>query len=410
MNRLEKDLNISQDIAVKSFIKKKKAVIPFPCGLGKTIIALKAVNKLKVSTVILVKPRLVEKWTKEINKWVDKDLQKLITLVPSSTLSSKSAFKYNIIKKSKPEYLITDEFQDYKEYKRARGKRWSKMSEWKCIKYHALISATPITNSEECLYTIFKACGIVGKGKLYDTPFKFRISFFNCRQIKTERFTILTAVSVKSSMKHELYSMLKSVAVETKVLNLLEQMPKIKTIELFSDEVTLNLKGLTLAERTNRLVEVSEDRLEHFEKYIDRIFNSDKRAVLYYMHSNLGNKLKDKYNIPLVSGINTIPTRNKTIAEFNEGKTSKIIGSIPANDAGHDFLNVDCIIILESSYSYATNLQAILRGRRFNPKSSIEDNKKDLVVFYMLYNNEETYLKTLKKKECHEMIQDYLYT
>lgn len=405
MNELEREVNIAQDYAVKSFLKKKKASVPFPCGLGKTIIALKAVNELKLLTVIFVESKHMEKWKEEIEKWVAFDAKDLILLRTHSMLSSKSSFEYNKLKKLKPAFVVTDETHNFKDLKSSRASKWSKLSNWKCVKYHMLLSATPITNSEESLYTTFKACGLVGKDKRLRNKEEFEREFFNMTRIKIEKRVIYKPTSLKRYKTEEFYSLVKSVSTEARVLKVLSMFPKLVNIYRFKGNLGEDLTTMKLGERVKFLAESSAPRLDEHKETIDKMIKG-RRAVIYYAHKALGERLKDTYKVDLLSGGETIPNRNKTIKEFNDHKTNLLIGSIPACSSGYDFFDVDVIILLESTYSYATNLQAILRGRRFSRKLK----QKPIPVVYLLYKEEETYRKAQEKKIRHIMVQDVLYT
>ncbi len=414
MTLLEKKLNEIQDLAVEDFIKNKnKALLPFPCGFGKTIVALKVINKLKIPAVIFVEPKHIEKFEAEIDKWIKPELKHLVTLFKHTELSAKSAFKYNELKKKKPQLLITDEVHNFKELQTTRGRRWSKLSKWKSVKYHMQLSATPVTNSVSGIYTVLKACNLVGADMLIKNKQDFILDFFYCIRVQIERLTILKPTNFRNSTKkQELLEIIKKISLVTKVRDIFQYFPKIVYKPIEHKTKTIEVNKLTLGERARYFKDIAPSRLTAFEGVLDKL-TKDTRCVIYYRHENLGLALAEKYNTKVIGGKTSVANRNKLIKEFNNKDKNILIGSITACSSGYDFFDVDRVIALETSWSNATNVQAYLRARRFSTKIKVKEGvatKKKLEVYILNYKNELTYMKDLTKKDFHVDLQEMLYT
>lgn len=413
MTIIENKLNKIQDIAVTDFIKNKNlALIPFPCGFGKTIVALKAINKLKLRTVIFLEVKHMEKFKKEIKKWVLPELQHLVTLFKHTDLSATSSFKYNELKKTKPEFLITDEVHNFKELGTTRGRRWDKLSKWKSIKFHMMLSATPVSNSVEGIYNVLKACNLIGKDKDIRNKEDFTLYFFRCIRIKIERATIYKPVGFRNdTKKEELLNLIKKISLITQVKDIFQYFPKLVYFPITHKTQEIDTSNKDLGEIASYFRELAPSRLESFEKLIDKL-TENKRCVIYYRHNNLGKLLEDKFNTKSLGGKTSVPNRNKLIEAFNQRKTNILVGSITACSSGYDFYNVDRVITLETSYSNATNVQAYLRARRFNTnmKADKKSREKKLEIYILNYINEQTYIKDLQKKNFHVELQEALYT
>ncbi len=407
-DNVEKLLNIAQDKAVEDFIKNKNiALNPFPCGLGKTIIALKTVKKLKVKTLIIVEPKLYPKFLAEAKKWLTKEEFKLVTWYKHSELSKKTNQLFEDIKKTEPVFVITDEVHNFKETNTSRGATWGRLCNWKSVKYHMMMSATPIVNQPEGIYTILKACKLVGKGKSIRNKTDFLLSFFYCVRVQIERCTILQPKGYRNPQKEaELFEILKSVSLVTEVKELLKLFPVIQEYLLYSEDVAIEYNDLDLGERATYLKEIAPQRFDSFNKYVEDAIKKKLRIVIYYVHRNLGELLSRRYKLTPIAGETPVPKRNKIIKAFNEGKSNILLGSMLACSSGLDFFGVDRIYCFERTFSDARNMQALYRARRFGEKSG----KMTIPAVYFTYRGEATLKKSEEKKIIQLKLNEALYS
>lgn len=198
-----------ENTAIRVALRRAYGVFAEP-GMGKTVIALRAIQIIKPERVLIIAPRLVawNTWPSEIAKWEEfcdltyTIIHKAYKFDPSAQihLVNPEGLKSDIIKKTRYDMLIVDESTLFKSAKSQRFRRAYKIAK-RCA-YRIVMTGCPIPHDYIDLWSQFK---LIDFGEtLYPKIGQYRTRYFNAVPKRVSADLTIDTYEIKSGADEEI--------------------------------------------------------------------------------------------------------------------------------------------------------------------------------------------------------------
>ena len=342
-----------QEEAINAWIKHNyRGVIALPTGSGKTIVALAAMAKLAVPTLIVVYTReqLIE-WINKIEKFTSLDKSSIgafyseeKSIKPITIATYHSAFRNVDLLFDKFSLLIVDEAHHLP------ADKFRVIAESILAPYRLGLSATPYREDgrHEELFQLIG--GIVYERSLNDLLTAGYIASFE-----------IIPVFVQLS-KEELdeYNKLKKKYIILARGRRIEELVKAASI---GDESAR--QALQLLARMRRILALSKSKIEEARRIVETELTKGSKIIVFTQYVDQAQAIGKELGIPVVTG-KTEKTRRKIIFELYKHDRFKAIVLTTIGDEGIDIPDANVGIVLSGTSSRRQFIQRL--GRLLRPK------------------------------------------
>lgn len=344
-----------QKTAVDLLLKSKRQLLAYDMGLGKTIIALAAAEKLNLPTLVICPAFMKATWEREfknfkindirINTWANIKFENPMVLIVDESHYGKT-----------PESQRTIAFMDVA--KRVRGRSG----------YVWLLSGTPAKNSAAELYCQLIAVGLEG----YETYLEFADEFAESFLAKYSQMSrpIVKHRGVKNLEKlRELYAPLMHVLKAKDVLDLPEQIKKkiISTFSVFNEDdlgaFRSDVESFMKKNFSTKKLQQAQMNIATTKSLVEELKMSFEKIIIFSDHISPARDFANHFECGLITGEVPIEKREAIIKEFKENG-SVLSCTIGAAGVGLNLQFANCIVFSDSSWSAADMLQAEKRIHR----------------------------------------------
>jgi SWI/SNF-related matrix-associated actin-dependent regulator 1 of chromatin subfamily A len=418
-----------QEAGVEFLAARNSALLADEQGLGKSVQAIAAYNKLGLSTALIVCPASVKwNWESELRAWltdyhtiqvlesskavVDPDAEIVVVnydlLTYGLTYNPDGSIKgggiYDQLVKRSWDVVIMDEAHYMKSHDAIRTKA---MLQSRRIAsrgmYKWFMTGTPILNRPIELWPILKAaapsviepyttrlefgkryCGAWWDGLMWNMDGHSHESELNERLRKTFMMRRLKA-EVLTELPERTFQIIPFHA-DKKYSQVLEQ-ERQALEDIKTGKVNLNLGGMPIALHRR---EVAEAKVMQAIAFIQEELESVNKIVVFAHHRNVITNLAHNlaaYSPVVTSGDTAGITRQANVKKFQTEKDCRIfIGQIQAAGTGITLTAASRVIFVESSWVPGEILQAVDRVHRIGQKDAV------LAQFLVLAGTVEEYM------------------
>ncbi len=332
-----------------------------PTGAGKTMIALKAIEEVNSSTLIIVPTlNLMEQWFESIKKILnDKTLigmlggghndMKMITVTTYESAYLKSSFLGNKFK-----LLIFDEAHHL------ASEKYSLIGEHFISPYRLGLTAT--IEREDGKHTIlFKLIGnIIYKKDFYELAKKNYLANFI---LKKRTIKMLPDEVIHYNNIIEEY---KKILKDSKIFYPI----RLEKLIILSSNNNKLRKALLLRNEALEIALNSKAKILELEKILKEDNLNRKKIIIFTIHTKLAYTISNRFLIPVITHITRNEERNEILEGFKKGRY-RIITTTKVLDEGVDIPDANTGIILSGTGSKREFVQRL--GRLLRPKNNRED-------------------------------------
>lgn len=387
-----------QKAGVEYILLSKNTLIGDDQGIGKTITAIAALNKLESESVLIVVPASLQlNWERELRKWLVKDLSVEILnsknvksiWYPNIIICSYNALLnmdiMQVLASRTYDVMIMDEvhFIKNKTAKRTKAVQYLAQKAGKILG----LSGTPMVNRPMELYNAIDLLCPRAIGYMSEFDFGLRYcsgyhnghgwDFTGASNLKELGINLRKRMMIRRRKK----DVLKDLPDKFIDVVYLEDDPKVlkvdKKVEM--DKAKLSspeIKLENLGELASWRKELGELKAGNAVKYIrNQLEAGHKKVVMFAHHKNtvkeLFEGLKEYGPVKIVGGT-SIPERQKSVDAFQEDpKVRVFIGSITAAGVGLTLTAASYVVFVEASWVAGENFQAMDRCHRIGQKDNV---------------------------------------
>lgn len=417
---------------------KKYFAIFADCGLGKTVCAIKLIEKYQPCKALIICPAtILENWQDEVKKW---------SSLKSIILYGSRAKRIKLLQEEAHIYIINyealrileqelalkkfsliccDESQKIKGYKTLQSKVAFRLGQK--TPYKLLLTGTPIVNSYLDIYGQYR----------FLNPFIFGFSFYRWRTRYCVlggymNYQVVSFINTEE-LKQKIYSCAISIKKED-CLTLPDKLYQTHYIELTQEQRRIydSLKKDFIAELNGRIVtapyvltrlirfsqitagfikdETQQEinfndnpKLKWLREFIEDLPKEEKVVIFFRFLKELSNlqAMFKEMKTPFVEIYGETKNRQDKIKEFNYGSTRLFLGQIETASLGINLQSAAYCVFLTNSYSYGSRFQAESRLHRIGQQRNVlyldclARNTIDTIILNCLKNKEELAQKIL---------------
>ena len=401
-----------QVTAIKWLVSHSRGIFALDQGLGKTVCALKAVERLGVKTLVLCPASVKMVWAQEIEKWTNLSFQVLNTKSKYDEKCDITIFNYDIASKIAPKIpghwdcLILDESHFVKNPKAKRTKaalQWVSFS-----KYCWALSGTPIPNRPVEIYALLKRMGII---RMDYREFGFR--YCGAWETPWETFD----VSGHSNLE-ELQQKIAPHCLRIRKESVLKDLPP-KTYQVIALDLPLSKQekklGVDHFKNAKKptdiagLPEILQDhgkrKVEPAAQHILNLLRNTQKVLVFAYHKEVISNLQmflaeEKIEVWTLTGSHNDKQRKESVHAFQEGTGRILIANLIAGKVGLTLTAADTVVFVESSWSPETIFQAVDRVHRIGQTNPV------LAQFLTIHDSIDEYQlkRSLEKLEVVSQI------
>lgn len=400
-----------QEKGIEFITQKKKVLVADTMGLGKTIQAIVAVQRLDKFPCLVIAPKaVIANWKNEVGKWgsTAKILDSKFVFSQEELITDTQFFiiNYDILPKKISELLkipyksiILDEIHYAKNYRAKRTKAVERLIEEKYDKVKKQnplviigLSGTPILNHGTEIHQI---------AKIID-PYCLGFSFFTFagRYCIPARFG---GYELNTQKIDELNDRLKMIMIRRKKEDVLKDLPDKTRVDIevcineseYRNQLRTQVKALKEKyEKDSEIILglISNERKltgllkvdNVVEFLLDRLQETNEKIVVFAHHTDVITKISERlreegYENTVYIGSMTSEQRQKALDDFRE-KNRIIIISIHAGGVGINLQFANYVVFAELDWSPSQLQQAEDRCHRIGQKNNV-------TVYYLFAKN-----------------------
>lgn len=344
-----------QEFAVDLLISQKRQLLAYDMGLGKTIIALSAAEKLNLPTLVICPAFMKATWEREfknfkiddirINTWANIKFENPTVLIVDESHYGKN-----------PESQRTIAFLEVA--KRVRGRSG----------YVWLLSGTPAKNSAAELYCQLIAVGLEG----YPTYLEFADEFSESFLAKYSQMSrpVVKHRGVRNLEKlRNLYAPLMHVLKAKDVLDLPLQIKKkiISNFSVFKEEDVAEFRSdaesFMKKNFSTKKLQQAQMNISTTKSLVEELKMSFEKIIIFSDHVSPARDFANHFECGLITGEVPIEKRESVIKEFKDNG-SVLSCTIGSAGVGLNLQFANCIVFSDSSWSAADMMQAEKRIHR----------------------------------------------
>lgn len=381
------------------------SLISGDCGVGKTIIAVGAINYFQWDKVLIVCPNTIKlNWKKEINKWLTLPLSTSIIYPDECELADINIINYDLLVKYNEELcqqwdvVIVDESSFIKENSSKRYKALSKILEHADKKI--FMSGTPILNKPRELWTTIKELSPSLMTKSY---FEKRYCGGYLQDIWVKKYneelgrSVPTKIQIwnteGSSNLEELNTLLRhTIMIRYKLNDVMDLPDKIRQVIFLNSLQHIvdqeKLEYAKLKESYERgeiesvrvlLAEVSKIRhktalakVPQVIEFVNDILENEEKVVIFCHHKDVADAYYKAFNCVKITGDDSVDERQEAIDKFqNDPETRVIVLSLRAASLGITLTAGHVIVFAELDWTPSIMNQAEARCMRYGQKERV---------------------------------------
>ena len=398
--------------AIKWLTSHPRGIFALDQGLGKTVCALKAIEELKLKTLVICPASVKMVWAEEAEKWTNLSYQVLTSKSDFDPSRDLTIFNYDIASKVADKIpghwgiVVLDESHFVKNPKAKRTKaalQWLQFSQ-----YSWALSGTPIPNRPIEIYALLKRMGIT---RMDYREFGYRY----CGAWETPWDTF--DVSGHSNLD-ELQKKMSPHTLRIKKETVLKDLPP-KTYQVVALDLPLNKKekkfGVEEFKAAKRptdiagLPEILQDhgkrKIEPAAAHILDLLKSKEKVLVFAYHKEVISQLQlalaqEKIETWTLTGSHSDKQRKESVDAFQKGSGRVLIANLIAGKVGLTLTASDTVVFVEPSWSPEVIFQAVDRVHRIGQTNPV------LAQFLTIHNSIDEYQirRALEKLEVVSQI------
>lgn len=402
-------------------LKHKKCILAYGVGYGKTITALKIIEKLKIKTLVLGTKKIAQNtWHTEIDKW---GLDLTYTKVLGTKKQKEKALledvdvyitNFETIRTIDIQHFDCIIFDELTKLGSSKSQLYKKVMKMKAT-YRIGLTGSLLDNGYDRLFSMI---GSIDLGETFGTvKQRFLNTYFTPPSHRFGKWSCINVSDIRDKIKSICYipeinldlpiNRIKcSIDIDLKLYNKMKIEGGIKINDDFIIAETETAKANKLIQLASgnvymegRTYNVHNDKLEYLKELLDEI---DDNTIVFY------NYLFERDALIDIGGVQINDTN---IKDWNEGKIKLLIAN--PKSAGHG-LNLQGgghnIIFYSMNYDYELYKQAIGRLARSGQEHTVN-------VFHLLAKDTIDYILyelLNRKKYCansfNSYLKEYLYS
>jgi SWI/SNF-related matrix-associated actin-dependent regulator of chromatin subfamily A-like protein 1 len=365
-----------QVTAIQWLLSHPRGIFALDQGLGKTVCALKAIEKSGLKSLVICPASVKMVWAEETEKWTNLSYQVLNTKLDFDRTKDITIINYDIAAKMAPKLpghwgvVVLDESHFVKNPK---AKRTRAALQWVSFaRYCWALSGTPIPNRPVEIYALLKRMNIL---RMDYREFGYRY----CAAWETPWDTFdVSGHSNLDELRGRMEPFTLRIMKETVLKDLPPKSYQVIALDLpiSTKEKKLNietLKGARKPQDIAGLPEILQDHgLTKVPAALEHILNllREHEKVLIFAHhrsviSNLQIGLsEEKIETWTLTGSHTQKQRKESVDAFQKGSGRVLIANMQAGKVGLTLTAAYTVVFVESSWSPETIFQAVDRVHR----------------------------------------------
>ncbi|MBN1214474.1 MAG: DEAD/DEAH box helicase family protein [Candidatus Lokiarchaeota archaeon] len=366
-----------QKEALESWWLSKKGTIVMPTGSGKTILAIKIIEKLNTSTLIIVPTLdLVNQWKKELNKAFNIEIgeftgnKKVLKAITISTYDSTYLNADNL--GNKFNFIVFDEVHHLP------SEGYRQIAELFASPFRLGLTAT--YNREDNLHKELPR--LIGD-KVYeitpDTLSGTHLSTYEIKKIK------IPLTDNEEREYRDAYNTFKSYLISNHIQ--MNHSNDFKKLIIRSGNDPKARLALLSRNKAEKIAFNSQNKLNELSKLLDK----KNRTIIFTKYNNMVYKISKRFLIPCITHQIKKDERNDILTKFKNGKYSTIVSS-QVLDEGINVPDANIGIILSGTGSSREYIQRL--GRLLRPGK----NKKAILYEIISQDTMEVRIANKRKK------------
>jgi len=422
------DLRDYQVTGVKHILKGRRRGLFDDMGLGKTIQSIVGFNTLKAKTIVIVcPPAVVYSWAAEIEiwstwnysihivskrlDWIPETTKRQVVIVPYSLVSHPNILEQ--LKDRRWGVAIFDEIHNCKSVSAQRTAACIGPSGLiQYARYAWALSGTPMTNTPDDLYPVFKA---FAPKLIRKTPNLKKFKSRYCIQMGSWPRVKTVGAKNLGELRAKLFD--SGFAIMRNKADVLNDLPPKqyrmlpvdgdKSLSISIDDIDpLDIAAAHSGKVPGDLAEIRKEaglaKLGAVARYVDDILATTKKLVIFAWHQDVVRAIRDQLEMDgVLSSVyyGATSTKEKELAKrfFIENDECRVfIGNIASAGTGLDGLQKVCshALFAEPPWTYSEIAQASDRLHRYGQKNPVT------IDISILTNSIEEYIvKAVLKKE-----------
>lgn len=414
-----------QKQGIDYLVSKKGGMLLDEQGLGKTIQALFAVNKLCPDKLITICPAIMQgTWLYHINKLLNKNISYYVHSYEWYVKNKNKLLKE--IKNSKLA-IIVDEAHYIKTPTSKRTKVVFELLSMNNVIMKILLTGTPVTRDVDDLYVPMSVF-YKGTDTWYKSIFHFRRDLMKC---KHNYFGDVYSGFKSDYSRNLLVGMLKRISLRRTKKQVLKELPCIVRERIYLDiDSKVAKESLKYLDYATYMINKDTDNATNYEdfasqmkedathiatvrkalgiakvkgtlEYIDLYLENTKidKLVIFAVHqdvisllvNSLKEKYKDKYLVHEITGATSRSKRDTIIDKFQNDKTPQIIvANVVAGGVGITLTKAHVVMFAEIDWTPSNIMQAEARVHRITQDTNVQsifliaDNSLDAKIIEMI--------------------------
>ena len=333
-------------------------------GLGKTATALKGIeDRLKEGRYLVVCPASLKlNWCHEIAVWLDTQIEPDNFFDYPIAVTNYERLKSNFLAIRKAGFIgvIFDEAHYMKNNESDRGFYGIKIG-W-MFPYRMLLTGTPMLSGPKDLAPLLDCMGLINEfGGYTDFYKRYCIKVNNGYGIGYDG----------SKHVRELNNRLKKWMIRRTKKEVGLELPPKQIIRIpvckLSQPYASTFHEM---EESQRIVNIT--KMPYALDFLNNLLEQGKRPVVFVHHRDVMNELRSVYGkAGYIVGGQSPRSRDKHVADFQQGKTDMIICSLQASSVGITLTSSDTAVFLEYLWSPSVHDQARDRIHRITQKKPV---------------------------------------
>ena len=378
-----------QNDAIKNWVNSQmRGCVILPTGAGKTVVGIKAIEKVNSSALIIVPTiDLMEQWTENLAKYLNKnntDSQNHMKKNPAITIGNLGGGKEDIQSITVATYdsaylrapYIGNQFKliIFDEVHHLPAPGYRSIAEQMIAPYRLGLTAT--LQREDGLHEIIPR--LVG-GIVYQLGAKYLSEQKHLAEYNINRIQVNL-----TSEEQQQYDLNQSLFMQSisKLGFRGPPMNNLRRLIMMSNRNKTAREGLLARNKANDIALNSSSKIKELQKILDE--NRFAKTIIFTQNNKMVYELSDKFLIPFITYKTTKEERQDVLEGFKSGRYTAVVTS-KVLDEGIDVPDAELGIIMSGSGSGRELIQRL--GRLLRPKN---DGKKAKLIEIVSRHTKET--------------------